>query len=63
MYDHDLRTWYRDLFLHSPRRKAAPQTRVGTVLAWGAPMPAADLAPLGHETEALKKHERPQATR
>jgi hypothetical protein len=62
MYDHDLRRWYRDLFLHSPRRQAAAKARANTAGPWGGAVPAAETAPPGHEPELLRNHDRPQAT-
>jgi hypothetical protein len=62
MYDHDLRLWYRDLFLHSDRRRAAAEARAKARAAWERPLPKAGLSAIGPEFEVLSDHERPQAT-
>jgi hypothetical protein len=62
MYDHDLRLWYRDLFLHSARRRAAAEARAHAARSWVGPLPKAELAPMGPELEVLSDHERATAT-
>jgi hypothetical protein len=61
MYDHDLRLWYRDLFLHSARRRATAEARACAAVNWERPLPKANPAALGPEFEVLSDHERPQA--
>lgn len=46
MYDHDLRHWYRDLFLQSARRRAASEARSSAAMARERPLPKADTAAL-----------------
>lgn len=62
MYDHDLRLWYRDLFLQSARRRAAAEARSSAAMARERPLPKADTAALGPASEVLTVHECPQAT-
>jgi hypothetical protein len=61
MYDHDLRTWYRDLFLHSARRRAAAEAKACAARTWDWTLPEADTLPAGGEIDVLRNHERPQA--
>jgi hypothetical protein len=62
MYDHDLRLWYRDLFLRTARRRAAAEARAKAATTWERPLPKTGLAAVGPEFEVLSNHERPQAT-
>ena len=62
MYDHDLRLWYRDLFLQSTRRRTAAEARARASLAWERPLPKAETFAAGGDTETLRNHERPQAS-
>lgn len=57
MYDHDLRLWYRDLFLHSARRRAAAETRARAAKGLEGPQPRSALSPVNHEFEVLNDHE------
>jgi hypothetical protein len=61
MYDHDLRLWYRDLFLHSSRRRAA-EARTRAAVNWERPLPKADPAAAGPEFDLPGDHERQPAT-
>jgi hypothetical protein len=58
MYDHDLRLWYRDLFLHSARRRAVAEARARASMNWERPLPKAERAAVGHEFEVARDHER-----
>jgi hypothetical protein len=62
MYDHDLRLWYRDLFLPSARRRATAKARARAAANWERPLPKADPAAIGPDFEVLSDHERSQAT-
>lgn len=62
MYDHDLRTWYRDLFLLSARRRAATKRWTDATEVWTGHAAEAELAANWLEFQRLRNHERPQAT-
>jgi hypothetical protein len=62
MYDHDLRLWYRDLFLHSARRRATTEARARASVNWERPLPKADRVAVGHEFEVSGDHERATTT-
>ncbi len=61
MYDHDLRIWYRDLFLLSARRRAAAADQAAA-RPWNWNATTVEMALEGHELKRLPNHERPQAT-
>jgi hypothetical protein len=62
MYDHDLRLWYRDLFLPSACRRATAKARARAAVNWERPLPKADPAAIASAFEMSRDHERPQAT-
>jgi hypothetical protein len=62
MYDHDLRIWYRDLFLLSARRRVAAADQAGTARPWNGHAVTTEMALDGHELQRLPSHERPQTT-
>ena len=62
MYDHDLRLWYRDLFLHTSRRRPVSGAKARIPRSWDGHVLEADLAAAGHELDQLRNHEQEQST-
>jgi hypothetical protein len=63
MYDRDLRTWYRDLFLRTSRRRPG-RNGLASDIGRGpvAPTDGAEITRHTQDLETLRNHERPQAT-
>jgi hypothetical protein len=66
MYDHDLRLWYRDLFLHSARRQrrraALADLPLSADLARGKTLGPAGAGLAFPDADWSSDHERPQAS-